>query len=93
MAEKLIPMFKTSKDMHHRLNPKRTDAPSAAPRRKAELPSIPSALLASTFPCSWTFASKPLTTPGTMRCAMTWVGGPWRRSDEVSLDEVERILI
>ena len=27
VAEKLIPMFKTSKDMHHRLNPKRTDAP------------------------------------------------------------------
>src|SRR4051794_18935290 len=23
VAEKLIPMFKTSKDMHHRLNPKR----------------------------------------------------------------------
>src|SRR3954468_3807050 len=30
VAEKLIPMFKTSKDMHHQLNPKRTDAPSAA---------------------------------------------------------------
>jgi integration host factor subunit beta len=27
VAEKLIPMFKTSKDMHHRLNLKRTDAP------------------------------------------------------------------